>query len=67
MYILLCPDFVPWPVDKIFGARQLSELKKELEPIRPIHDPWVGVHETSDLNWQPVGREKYTSAEGGGT
>ena len=57
--IILCSSFVPWldrtdtlaTADKIFGARQLSELKKELEPIRPVHDPWAELNKTSDLNW----------------
>lgn len=47
--LILHPDFIPFidrtdsftTIDKVFKAREESYMKKKLEPLRPVHDPWV--------------------------
>ena len=71
--LLLSAPFVPFidrtdtltTVDNIFGANQLRELQRELEPIRPVHEPWVELNAESDLNWEPSGHYSYTGSAGG--
>ena len=71
--ILLSSPFVPFidctdtltTVDKIFGANQLRELKRDLEPVRPVHKPWTELNAKSDINWEPSGRDSYYGNAGG--
>ena len=52
-------------VDNIFGKNQLSELKRGLEPSRPVHSPWTEQTAENNVQWQPTERDSYTGASGG--
>jgi hypothetical protein len=41
-------------IDEIFSRTVQNKWKKELEPIRPIHAPWVELtKEQEDIKWEP--------------
>jgi hypothetical protein len=74
MDIVLHKSFVPFinrteafaPIENIFGANQLRELKRELEPIRPVHQPWQELTADSTFEWAPGIQDSYTGSQGGG-
>ncbi len=40
-------------------------LKKELEPICPVHTPWVELTKQHDIKWEHSWKDKYTGLHGG--
>ena len=58
--LLLHSFFVPYldrtnsfcSVDDIFGKNQLSEMKRQLEPIRPVHAPWIEQTAEDNIEWE---------------
>ena len=71
--LLVNEAFVPFidrtdsfsPIEKIFGANELSAMKRVLEPIRPVHKPWEELTAESTLEWAPRGDFSYTGSHGG--
>ena len=71
--LLLSSPFVPFldqtntlsTVDNVFGAKQLSELKEQLGPICPVHDPWIELSEDNDAQWKPSTQDSYNGRTGG--
>jgi len=71
--LLVNEAFVPFidrtdsfsPIEKIFGANELSAMKRVLEPIRPVHKPWEELTAESTLEWAPRGDFSYTGSQGG--
>ena len=71
--IILDPRFVPWidrevsirTVDKIFADAVTREWKKTMEPLRPVHDPWIEQTEDSQIEWEPDEADCYTGPDGG--
>ena len=41
-------------------------MKRELEPIRPVHKPWQELTADSTLEWAPGIQDAYTGSQGGG-
>ena len=72
--LLLHPYFVPYldrtdsfcSVDDIFGKNQLSEMRRQLEPVRPVHAPWKEQKVDDNIEWRPSARDSYTGPSGGG-
>ena len=72
--LLLHPYFVPYldrtdlfySVDDIFGKNQLSEMKRQLEPVRPVYAPRKEQKANDSIEWQPSARDSYTGPSGGG-
>ena len=72
--LLLHRYFVPFidrtdsftTIDKVFKARDLSDMKKKLEPLRPVHKPWIELTAESTLNWEPAREYQWTGPHGGG-
>ena len=72
--LLLHPYFVPYldrtdsfcSVDDIFGKNQLSEMRRQLEPSRPVHAPWNEQKAEENIEWQPSAHDSYTGPSGGG-
>ena len=54
------------PIDEIFTKREQNEMKKKMEPIRPVHLPWIEISKDNDVKWAPDGADKYDSSGGGG-
>ena len=71
--ILVHGSFVPFidcsssilPIDEIFSRTVQNEWRKELEPIRPIHAPWVELTNEHNIMWEPRWQDKYTGPHGG--
>jgi len=72
--IILHKYFIPYldrtdaicTVENIFGKNKLSEMKRDLEPIRPVHEPWTEQTEDTNVEWIPTERDSHTGARGGG-
>ena len=54
------------PIDEIFTKREQNEMKKKMEPIRPVHLPWIEISKDNDVKWAPDGTDKYDNSGGGG-
>ena len=54
------------PIDAIFTATEQKAMKRDMEPTRPVHEPWEEMNESSDIQWEPKGNDVYTSSHGGG-
>ena len=71
--ILVHGSFVPFidrsssiqPIDEIFSRTVQNEWRKELEPIRPVHAPWVELTNEHNIMWEPRWQDKYTGPHGG--
>ena len=72
--VFLHPHFIPYvnkkesiqPIDEIFTKTTMREWKKEMEPTRPVHSPWIEISKEKDVRWSPTGDDVYTSSAGGG-
>ena len=59
--IVIHPYFVPFidmsasvkEIADIFTATQQNEWKKKMEPIRPVHEPWVEITKDNNFSWEP--------------
>ena len=71
--ILTHSSFVPFidrassiqPIDEIFSRTLQNEWKKNMEPTRPVHAPWVELTKEHDIKWEPSWQDKYTGPQGG--
>ena len=71
--ILLHPSFVPYLkkgvsiqlIMDIFTKTQTREWKKEMEPIRPVHSPWVEITKEDNIQWEPDKHDNYWGSRGG--
>ena len=71
--ILLHKFFVPFinrtpsiqPIDLIFSKTQQNQMKRDMEPIRPVHPPWQELSAEDDVVWHPTGDDLYTGSQGG--
>ena len=71
--ILVHGSFVPFidrsssiqPIDEFFSRTVQNEWRKELEPIRPVHAPWVELTNEHNIMWEPRWQDKYTGPHGG--
>ena len=74
MDILVHSPLVPYierkpsiqPIAKIFTAMQQNDWKKTMEPIKPVHAPWIKLWKDSAVTWKPQGADVYTGSGGGG-
>jgi len=72
--VFLHPHFIPYvnkkesiqPIEEIFTKTTVREWKKEMEPTRPVHSPWIEISKEKDVRWSPTGDDVYTSSAGGG-
>ena len=72
--IILHPYFVPWinkkytlqVIEDIFSATQKRDMLKKMEPIRPVHKPWIELTEDDGIQWKPRGEDSYSGSQGGG-
>lgn len=72
--VILHPSFIPYidrsfsiqTIDLIFTATQQNAWKKDMEPLRPVHDPWIELSEEADVTWSPRAEDTYTGVSGGG-
>jgi len=72
--IFLHQSFLPYidrkfsiqPIDLIFTATQQNAWKEDMEPIRPLHEPWIELSQDDDITWTPGGEDSYTGSSGGG-
>ena len=53
------------PVEEIFSKTQQNEWRKEMEPTRPVHDPWQEQTIDCSVEWSPDYADRYTGPEGG--
>jgi hypothetical protein len=54
------------PINEIFFSRTIqNEWRKELEPICPVHAPWVELTNEHNIMWEPQWQDKYTGPHGG--
>ena len=71
--IILHQFFVPYinkgfsiqPITDIFTKTETREWKKEMEPIRPVHSPWVEITRERNIKWEPEKNDDYLGSEGG--
>ena len=71
--IILHPSFVPYLnkgvsiqlITDIFTKTQTREWKKEMEPIRPVHSPWVEITREKNIKWKPEKNDDYLGSQGG--
>ena len=71
--ILISRGYVPFinrsasiqNVDAIFSATQQKDWRKELEPFRPVHSPWVEQTKENNFEWRPPEDDSYTGFAGG--
>jgi DNA polymerase III epsilon subunit-like protein len=69
--ILVHGSFVPFidcsssiqPINEIFSRTVQNEWRKELEPIRPVHAPWVELTNEHNIMWEPRWQDKYTGPQ----
>ena len=60
-FLILHPSFVPYLnkgvsiqlITDIFTKTQTREWKKEMEPIWPVHSPWVEITKEDNIRWEP--------------
>lgn len=72
--ILLDPHFVSYInktesiriIDEIFSKTEQREMKKKVEPIRPVHSSWEEIGPDNNIRWEPTGRDTYHGSQGGG-
>jgi hypothetical protein len=73
--IVLNPVFVPYlnkgqsivTINEIFTKTEVREWKKEQEPLRPVHKPWMEINEENNIKWEPTEADAYDGSVGGGT
>ena len=61
--IFLHQSFLPYidrtfsiqPIDLICTATQHNAWKKDMEPIRPVHELWIELSQDDDITWTPGG------------
>ena len=52
-------------IDKIFTAQDVAEWKCKMEPIRPVHLPWIELSDDCDIEWQSQPGKSYNGPFGG--
>jgi hypothetical protein len=60
--IMLHEYFVPFVnrnqridhIDRIFKSKDVAAWKRNMEPVRPVHDPWMELNEDFNVEWEPV-------------
>ena len=55
---------VPYLSDSFVNA-QSRKLQRKLEPIWPVHGPWIELNIKSKPNWKPSGYNSYIGTVGG--
>jgi len=50
---------------EIFSKTEIREWKKELEPLHPVHKPWVKMLEETNVKWEPAVDEMYMGSVDG--
>ena len=71
--IVLHEHFVPFinrkqsiqPIAQIFKAKDIAQWKRQMEPVRPVHDPWIELVDGVDVSWEPDFNDRYTGPRGG--
>ncbi len=53
-------------IDEIFSKQQQKDMMKKLEPVYPVHNPWIELSTENDRSWEPPFNDKYTGPRGGG-
>jgi hypothetical protein len=54
------------PMDELFSRATQRQMAKELEPSRPVHEPWVEFDEHNTLDWEPRRDDTYNGSQAGG-
>ena len=53
-------------IEELFSARDQSEMKKKMEPLRNVHQPWKELKKDGEVfAWQPREEDSYTGSDGG--
>jgi hypothetical protein len=52
-------------IDKIFKLKDIAEWKRNMEPIRPVHDPWKELIGDFNVQWEPAWTDHYEGPYGG--
>ena len=71
--IVTSPNFIEFidksnsicSVEDIFTKKQQNEIRKIMEPTRPVHLPWVELRD-GDEGWSPPIRDSYEGPQAGG-
>ncbi|GFH50228.1 hypothetical protein CTEN210_06704 [Chaetoceros tenuissimus] len=71
--IVISSQFMPYlerkrsyrSISNIWSATEQSEMKKKLESIREVHEPWTELEPDSNT-WTPPRRNQYDGPNGGG-
>ena len=53
-------------IDSIFKKREQLEMKRKMEPIRKVHQPWVELKRLDNFSWEPSEEDQYTGSGGAG-
>jgi hypothetical protein len=67
--IIMHESFIPFinrkasivPVTQIFKAKDVTQWKRTIEPIRPVHHPWLELTEDQYVEWEPAWTDNYTT------
>ena len=54
------------PMDELFSRATQRQMAKELEPSRPVHEPWVEFDEHNTLDWERRRDDTYNGSQAGG-
>jgi hypothetical protein len=53
-------------ITQIFTTAQTNDWKRMMEPLHPVHKPWVELTEANDnITWEPSPNDSYTGSQGG--
>ncbi len=52
-------------ITEMFSKTQQNEWRKEIEPSRPVHAPWVELTRDSMLRWKPPPLHRYDGPNAG--
>lgn len=71
--IIMDESFVPFInrtqsvklITQLFDKTTINEWKKRMEPVQPVHEPWIELTEDNDVTWEPQFEDKYTGPNGG--
>ncbi len=41
-------------------------MMRKLEPVRPVHDPWIELNKENNIQWTPHREDTYCGSQAGG-
>jgi hypothetical protein len=71
--ILMHKSFIPFinrkasiaPITQIFKAKEVAQWKRAMEPILPVHSPWIELTDDVNFAWEPSNADSYGGPNGG--